>query len=258
LPEFSPIDLLRILSSISLLAYSAVQDVDKREIDDTVWVLLLLAALVLNLGGALAGSVDIWSWLFLGSLQSMLFWELYSLGAYGGADAKSLVCISFMYPTTLDRILQGLTSAKATVPLSTFDNAMVLSLVYLLMNSVLNVRLWLRGVTIFEGLENESWIRKAAALFLLRKVSAQDLSHNPNKFLLAEASGTGGSRRIVFSRDLGRPLASDVAEGSNNYVFASPLMPLQLFVLLGLGLALLFGDLILLPSFWLVRSLPGI
>jgi len=41
------------------------------------------------------------------------------------------------------------------------------------------------------------------------------------------------------------------------YVFASPLMPLQVFILIGLIFYLIGGDILLSSSLWLARTLRG-
>jgi preflagellin peptidase FlaK len=242
----------RSIFSLVSLSVGAIQDVRSREIDDRVWLVLLLAALALNTLGVFAGSVEPVGWLILAGLQSLLFLLLYYAGVYGGADAKSLICLSLMYPSSLQALLTDLSTGKLPVPFSTFNNAIMLTILYLPVNLFWNLSVRVKGVELFKDLEKENALRRIAALLLLRKVRFSNYRSNSVRFLLAEKRSRSGVRRIVFSRKI------DGGEGEqsfeeDDYVFTSFLMPFQVFMLIGLLIRLLYGDILLLLALVLVK-----
>ncbi|MBO3799599.1 MAG: prepilin peptidase [Candidatus Brockarchaeota archaeon] len=239
--------------SIFLLSISSFQDVKKREIDDRVWIAFIIAALLINLAGVLTGIVEPMSWLVFAGLQSALFTLLYYAGAFGGADAKSLICLSIMYPTCLTEILTELSIGRLTVPLSAFDNAIILTLVFPVFNLLWNFSMRLRGVELFKGLEKEGLHRRIAALFLLTKISFSYYRSNSFRYALAEKYSRSGVKRIVFTKTLGEDSGSRLRD--EEYVFTNFLIPLQVFILLGLVIRLLYGDILLLLTLVIVRLL---
>lgn len=242
----------RSIFSLALLSVGAVQDVRSREIDDRVWLVFLMAALALNVLGVFTGSVEPVGWLVFAGLQSLMFLLLYYAGVYGGADAKSLICLSLMYPSSLVDLLTDLSTGRLPVPFSTFDNAVTLTILYLPVNLFWNLSVRMKGVKLFQGLEKENALRRFAALLLLRKVRFSSYRSNNVRFLLAEKRSRSGVRRIVFSRKI------DGGEGEqsfeeDDYVFASFLMPFQVFLLIGLIIRLLYGDILLLLALVFAR-----
>lgn len=251
------IDSLRNLASIFLLALSSYQDVKIREIDDIIWWAFIIAAFGLNLLDSFLGGTDPLNWIMSATLQSILFVVLYYLGLFGGADAKAFLCLSFMYPTSLALFLSNLANARLTTAVSTFSNAMILSMAYLPMNLFRNISLHLGGNNLFEGLEQESSIRKVAALLLLRKIERSEFISNRQKYLIGQHRKHDNRIELTFSRDIAEDAQKTELDPDLTYVFASPLMPLQVFILIGLIFYLIGGDILLSSSLWLARTLRG-
>ena len=233
----------RSIVSITLLSIASIQDVKSREIDDRVWIVFLASAVILNLPGVLNGSVEPAWWLLLAGVQSGLFTLLYYGGVYGGADAKGLMCLSLMYPSTPTGFLTDLSMGRLPVAFSTMNNALMLTILYLPVNLLWNLGVKLKGVELFKGLERESLLRRLAALLLLRKVSFSHYRAD-TRFLLAERRSRSGVRRIVFSRRIDEDRAEQ-AFNPDEHVFTSFLMPLQALMLLGLVIRLFYGDILL-------------
>ncbi|MEM2352394.1 MAG: prepilin peptidase [Thermoproteota archaeon] len=249
----------RSIVSIILLSISSFQDVKKREIDDRVWIVFIALALFINLAGVLEGFVDILGWVLFAGVQSALFIALYYLGAFagafGGADAKSLICLSIMYPTSITGFMVELSIGRLTEPLSALNNALIFSLIFPVFNLLWNFSMKIRGVELFKGLEKERLHRRFFALFLFMKVRFSHYRSNPSKFTLAEKYSRSGVRRIIFMS----ALKDDVARGfkDEDYVFTSFLIPLQVFILLGLAIRLVYGDVLLQLALAIVRVLLG-
>lgn len=252
------LDYARSIVSITLLSVGSIQDVRSREIDDRVWIVFLASALLINIPCVFNGSVKPVWWLVFAGLQSMLFLLLYYGGAYGGADAKSLMCLSLMYPSSPTGFLIDLGAGRLPVAFSTMDNALMLTVLYLPANLLWNLSVKLRGVGLFKGLEKEGLLRRVAALLLFRKVSFSQYRAENSRFLLAERRSRSGLRRIVFSRRIDGEEVEQVFNG-DEHVFTSFLMPLQVMILLGLLIRLFYGDMLLTLSLLIVNRLsPGL
>jgi len=214
----------------------------------------MVAAVFVNLTGVLTGFVEPLGWFAFAGLQSALFILLYYAGAFGGADAKSLICLSVMYPVSLTDFMAELGGGKLTIPISAFNNALILTLIFPLFNFAWNVSMKLKGVDLFKGLERESTYRKFLALFLLRKISFSHYRSNSFKFTLAEKRSRNGLKKIVFfTRFFEEDF--DTCFKDYDYVFASFLIPLQAFMLLGLAVRLLYGDIILQLALLIVKTM---
>ena len=238
------LDNARSIVSVTLLSIGSIQDVRSREIDDRVWIVFAASALIINTIGVLNGSVEPLWWIVFAGLQSGLFLLLYYGGVYGGADAKALMCISLMYPSSPTGFLTDLSMGRLPVAFSTMNNALMLTILYLPVNLLWNLSVRLRGVELFNGLEKESVLRRIAALLLLRKVRFSHYRAENTRFLLAERRSRSGLRRIVFTRRLDEDKAEQSFD-EDEHVFTSFLMPLQVLILLGLVARLFYGDFLL-------------
>lgn len=243
----------RSIFSLVFLSVGSVQDVRSREIDDRVWLIFSVAALALNSLGVFANAVEPVGWLIFAGLQSLLFLLLYYSGVYGGADAKSLICLSLMYPSSMEGLFTDLSTGRLPVPFSTFNNAVTLTILYLPINLFWNLTMRMKGVKLFKGLEKENALRRVAALMLLRKVRFSNYRSNSNRFLLAEKRSRSGVRRIVFSRKIDGEKEGEQSFEEDDYVFTSFLMPFQVFMLIGFLLRLLYGDILLSLAFFFTR-----
>jgi preflagellin peptidase FlaK len=246
----------RNIVSIILLSIASIQDVKSREIDDRVWIVFTASALLINILSVLNGSVEPFWWIVFAGLQSGLFLLLYYGGVYGGADAKALMCLSLMYPSSPTGFLTDLSMARLPVAFSTMNNALLLTTLYLPLNLFWNLHVKLKGVELFKGLGKESVLRRIAALLLLRKVRFSQYRAENTRFVLAERRSRSGLRRIVFARRLDEDKAEQSFD-EDEHVFTSFLMPLQTLILLGLVARLFYGDILLSLSLLAASRLAG-
>lgn len=238
------------LVSLLLLSYASIEDLKRREISDVVWLLFGISAFSINLV-----SYFIFHTFYI-SLTSIVyvllllavFLGLYYIGAYGGADAKALICITLMFPFISEEVsLYGLSILP--MPLVTFFYASILSLVQVVSNLVHNLLLFLSGIDLFKGI-NESAIKRVLAIFLLRKERVRkrylNIFFNPAEKVLED-----GSKKIVLFPNLNE--SSLINEGE--LMFVSPLMPFVLFLTLGLLLSAILGDSIVVNAIKFIVNL---
>lgn len=189
-------------------------------------------------------------------LTSALSIALFYAGAFGGADAKALICLSLAlpsYPTYLLQPPQNIISP--ILPIIVFTNAILLaalSVFYAILRNLLWKSRNKKGL--FEGLEKEFIGRKILTLLCGYKVRITQLETVEHLYPLEDvyATETGESRRrlLVFPKDEGREaiverILKATSEGKfGNEVWITPGLPMLIFITIGLIVSLTFGDIV--------------
>jgi len=248
------IEALRVGAVVALLGASSIQDWRKREVSDNVWLLFILVAVLVNLLQFDILNDNFSSVLGMWLLQAMIFAGLYWVGAFGGADAKSYLCLSLMYPTIPSFApLLGMHEAILTVAISSFANSALLSLIYVPLNLAHNALTTLNGVPFSDPDDNVSTLKRLTALGLLRRLKASEFSGSSHSYQFAGHSLSEVSFKslVSFDCDSEAPGGSDINESQRVYV--QPLVPLQVFVLAGFIVTLVVGNIMLEVPLALIR-----
>lgn len=101
-----PLNILRILVTLPILAYSCMTDWKIRRAPNELWYLLGGIGVILNLvtiwllSGSHADLIGIYVILLVAEVVStyILVYLLFNFGGFGGADAKALIAIAIMFP----------------------------------------------------------------------------------------------------------------------------------------------------------------
>jgi len=259
----------RAFISIAFLAYASWSDFRTREVSNTVWVLYAPTAFVLTLTQLLFFGLDRPFFFGLSQpLDSLAFYglsfaivlafsvALFYAGAFGGADAKALMCLALSLPTLPKTIEPQSNFTSPFFPITVFSNAVLLAALTIVYALVRNAFWKLRtGSKLFAGLENESAWRKILALMTGYKVELRTLEKkNAHVYLLEDIAtketGEDERRLLVFPKDetqetiVARILSAGREENLKNGVWVTPGLPLLIFITAGLIIALLFGDIV--------------
>jgi preflagellin peptidase FlaK len=245
--------LARIIISLFFLVYASWSDFKRREVENWVWMFFAPLALALTLTELL----------LYGDFVSKLIWYVFSfgitflmaiclfyVGAFGGADAKAFMCIALALPfPPYERV------ASPVFPLTVFSNSVLLaalSVFYMVLRNLL----WMHktGRKLFEGLERESFWRKFLTFLSGYKVSVKRLLEKDYVYPLEDVSFDNPDEvkrvLLVFPRDdIREEVVARISEASekgciSEHVWASPGLPMIIFITLGLIIALVFGDII--------------
>jgi preflagellin peptidase FlaK len=245
---------LQVFVSLLFLLYASWSDLKTREVSNWVWVFFAPIGIALSL-----------VWLFLSNFSydmlrmfgisvgvtSALAVALFYAGAFGGADAKALICLSLTLPFYPSDFIP-LTSTTIIFPLSVFSNGVILaalSVLYVLSRNAF----WREktGKRLFENLEGESKGRKILALISGYKIPIGKLEKSSFLYPLedVDVSGGGETKRklLVFPKDeereeiVNRILAAAKKE-KIEYVWTTPGLPMLVFITAGLITALILGD----------------
>ena len=163
------------------------------------------------------------------AITGIVSFAVYRLGLFGGADSLALFVLALLLPS-YSGSLSG--SASLLFPLAVFVNALALSICQVVINVARNLVSWSQKREIFSGFEGESVARKAVA-FMVGYRSA-----NPTFSFPIEA-GSGAGRRFDFA--IKRAENAEYEKGKD--VWVTPGLPFLLYLLAGLIVALLVGDL---------------
>ena len=188
---------------------------------------------------------------------------LFYAGGFGGADSKALMCIALALPFSTEALFTPLLHngvsplSQFIFPMTIFSNSVLLAAataVYLLLYNVI----WHRksGQKIFEGtLANESLGKKLLTIVTGRKTPITELEEKwhvyPMEDIEEENPNSELARHLVIiPRDEGRDdivkrLSEAVKTGKiADRVWATPGLPMLIFVTIGVVVSLLFGDIV--------------
>jgi preflagellin peptidase FlaK len=245
---------LQVFVSLLFLLYASWSDLKTREVSNWVWVLYAPIGVALSLLLLFLSDFS-YSMLYLFGISvgvtSVLAVALFYAGAFGGADAKALICLSFTLPFYPSHFF-SLTSTTLIFPLSVFSNAIILAALSVLY-ALLRNAFWRQrtGRRLFENFEDESKGRKLLASLSGYKIPISKLKKSSFLYPLedVQVSESGESKRklLIFPKDeerekiINRVLTA--AEGEKiEYVWATPGLPMLVFITAGLITALIFGD----------------
>ena len=195
---------------------------------------------------------------------------LFYAGGFGGADSKALMCIALALPfapiALFTPLLPGAVSPTSQImfPITIFGNAVLFAAatgVYMILRNVI----WHKKTKtkMFSGtLSSESIGKKFLVLITGYKMNICKVKEKWHIFPMEdvdEKSVNAKRTLVIVPHDEGREkivehLSKAVDEGKiDSYVWATPGLPMLIFVTLGLIVALLLGDFVWL----LVRTVLG-
>jgi preflagellin peptidase FlaK len=263
----------KVMLSLGILFYASWSDYKTREVSNRVWAYYAPLALVLSLLELVFyNSVNLPYFGLSFGVTALFAILLFYSGGFGGADSKALMCIALALPfaptALFTPIITGAISplSQFLFPLTIFSNAVLFAAasgIYMILRNII----WHKktGNKMFEGtLSKESWGKKILVLITGYKFQVSKLKEKwhiyPMEDIEQAQDGTSLNRKLmVIPKDEGRDnilnrLSDAVETGKiGPYVWATPGLPMLIFVTLGLIVALVFGDVV-----WvLVRSVLG-
>lgn len=254
--------IMRSSLTLTFLLYASWSDYKTREVSNNVWLLLAPLTFALTITELfLYGTTS--SMLFYGicfGLTSAFAVTLFYSGGFGGADAKALMCLALalpFYPTNLFTPLGGVSIISQTFfPITVFSNSVLLAAATAIYVFLRNVIKHLKsGKRLFEHYKNESLGRKILVLITGYKISIAKLKEKWHVYPLEDIEedddkNTLERKLVVIPKDENRNaivkrLAKAIESGKiDDTVWATPGLPMLIFITAGLIIALFFGDII--------------
>lgn len=255
--------------TIAILIYASWRDYKCREVSNRVWVIYLPIATALSLVNLLLFDFSklLLFGVSVGFTVGIAFLLFYS-GGFGGADSKALMCIAVALPFApvafFTPIINGSLSpiAQYIFPVTILGNSVMFaaaSIFYILARNIV----WHKrnNQKMFTGtLATESIGKKILVLITGYKVTIGKLKEKWHIFPMEDVSNL---EEVTFKRKLvivpnedernkivDRLSDADKAGKIQDYVWATPGLPMLIFITAGLIVALLFGDVV-----WLLVKL---
>jgi archaeal preflagellin peptidase FlaK len=255
----------RIAISLGFLVYASWSDYKTREVSNRVWAIYAPIALALSLAELLLfDSSQLWLFGLSFGLTAGFALLLFYSGGFGGADSKALMCIALALPffpaALITPILPGGISplSQTLFPVTILSNAVLIaaaSAIYLLISNL--ARKATTGKPLFEGtLSQESIGKKILVLITGKKFPIATLKAKwhvyPMEDIAEEVNSENTFKRkiVVVPKDDGRDeivarLSKAADEGKiDSKVWATPGLPMLIFITVGLVIALSLGDII--------------
>lgn len=256
------LDFARSTIAVLFLAYASWSDFKTREVSNEVWLLFGPLALTMTMAEFLLyRSLDLFSYAVCFGLTTGFATVLFYAGGFGGADAKALMCLSLalpFYPVEILSPLLGEISpiSRGLFPISVFTNSVLFAAftaVVLLFYNLLQ-RLKTHG-ELFQGdHKRESIGKKIVVLLTGYKVGTEELKAKWHVYPLEDVEKTEENelrrKLILLPKEEGRTevvgrLDDAVKSGAiPNKVWATPGLPMLIFILAGLVVTLFLGDII--------------
>jgi archaeal preflagellin peptidase FlaK len=255
----------RVAVSLCFLIYASWSDYKTREVTDNVWLIYAPIAFALTLAELLLFESS-QLWLFGVSVGITIGFALllFFTGQFGGADSKAFMCIAVALPffpailVALPILPEGLSPISTLVfPLTILTNSVLLSASSALILLLSNIgRRIATHQPFFEGtLAKESAWKKLLVLLTAQKLPISTLKIKWHKFPLEDVEEDGDTpKRKLFvyphvEETENAPILERLAKASENgkignKVWASPGLPLLIFVTAGLVVTIVFGDLV--------------
>jgi preflagellin peptidase FlaK len=253
----------KIILSLTVLLYASWSDHKTREVSNRVWAVYAPIALCLSLAELLLyepAKLPFFG-LSFGVTAAFALLLFYS-GGFGGADSKALMCIALALPFSTETLFTPLLDSGVSplsqnlFPLTIFSNSVLFAAasgLYMLLRNF--AKRAATGKKLFEGtLATESIGKKLVVLVTGYKVPVAKLKEKWHVYPMEDLENDGENKLkrklVVVPRDEGRDeiverLSNAIDSGKiSDYVWATPGLPMLIFVTIGLIVALLFGDLV--------------
>lgn len=260
----------RVTLSLVVLLYSSWSDYKTREVSNKVWIIFAPLAVGLSLTDFLLNDPSkLTSFGVCFGLTVVFSLLLFYSGAFGGADSKALMCIALALPFFPQELVTPFFSrgvsplAQNFFPVTILSNGVLFAAataVYMFSRNFVSAKQ--QRKKLFEGsLARESIGKKIVVLITGYRMSISKLKAKWHIYPLEdieteENSQTSPKRRLaIIPSEEGRDaiverLSNAIKNGKiTDEVWASPGLPMLIFLTAGLIIALLFGDII-----WLLIS----
>ncbi|MEM4247295.1 MAG: A24 family peptidase C-terminal domain-containing protein [Candidatus Woesearchaeota archaeon] len=258
----------KIALSLVILAYASWSDYKTREVTNRAWAIYAPTALALTLAELLLNdTAKLLPYAISFAVTAAIAFLLFYTGAFGGADSKAFMCIALALPFYPEQLFTPIIAtaisplAQNLFPLTILSNSVLFAAasgIYMLLRN-LSWRIRTKQ-KLFEGtLTAEKTWKKLAVLITGHKFPIAKLQKTWHIYPLedVEAEENPPKRKLLIvpndehRNEIVERLAKAAETGTiSPNVWATPGLPMLIFVTAGLIAALLIGDIV-----WLLISL---
>jgi Flp pilus assembly protein protease CpaA len=243
--------------SVTLVAltFAAIFDFRTREVPDKIWLACGPVGLILTIYRICVEPTALVLTAESVSLSILVAFGLVFFGLSGGADAKALISLGITLPLPPRIVIPKLGFAYPFFPIVVFVTGYVISLsvvVWILVRNL--VALTRHGSGMFDGFEREPLWKKCFAFITGFPTTFSDLQSTfylyPMEEVIGDANGARRTFQVYSNANVDREqVISQFRESLKKVdlpdtVWVTPGLPLLVFMLLALVIALTVGDLV--------------
>jgi preflagellin peptidase FlaK len=242
--------IIQVLVSFSFLIIASILDIKDREIPNILWkifipisVVIVISNLYLNPNNLLLTLISI---VTTTTISLIIFY----LGLYGGADVKALITLSISHPISLNTLyifpLLPIISLNTLyifplLPISALNNSLFIMTLFFPTAIIRNLYWKIKNrKSLFEGLENEPFLKKVGALLFCIKKSKSEIKPY---HIIAERSEESKRKKTlhIFQKI---PESNTNVDDISDDIFILFSLPMLPFLTLGYLITIMTGDLI--------------
>jgi preflagellin peptidase FlaK len=217
-------NLIGIVLALTMLIVGSIIDVWKREIHDYYWIGFgVFGFLLVFISSDLTSNLLTIGFALIIAPFAILMWRL---GLFGGADAFALIALAVIAPLAT-------ISENPITPFTTLSNAAILFVIPFLINITRNIIAQIKGEHIFEGFDESTGKKIAAALMGYK-------AKNP-KFGFSIEKTEKGKRKF----DLALHHAENQEFCTKPNTWITPGVPYLLLITAGFIIQIFYGDILL-------------
>ncbi len=247
--EKNMLDLLKILLVTPFLLYSCYSDLKTRRVPNKLWILMLLTGSPFMTYDILMGGWYYLFRIFISVVSMFIFvYLLFRLGVFGGADAKSLILLSLIFPLYPAFTLFGhsfpinepLSIFKDFFSFGIFENAVLLTVVVPLCLLIYNIS------------KMGFHIDKPLYALVGYKVRISEISSKQHIRMIEDFEIEGDRIKVFFKRggvDITNETIDELKrlseKGLMKEVWVTPGLPFMIPITLGFFASAFYGNLLL-------------
>ncbi len=217
-------NLIGIVLALTMLIVGSIIDIWKREIHDYYWIGFgVFGFLLVFISSDLTSNLLTIGFALIIAPFAILMWRL---GLFGGADAFALIALAVIAPLAT-------ISENPITPFTTLSNAAILFVIPFLINITRNIIAQIKGEHIFEGFDESTGKKIAAALMGYK-------AKNP-KFGFSIEKTEKGKRKF----DLALHHAENQEFCTKPNTWITPGVPYLLLITAGFIIQIFYGDILL-------------
>jgi len=259
------VDLAAIIVTIFFFGLGSYFDLKTREVDDWVWLVYGPIGLALTVVRLLIEPSTLILTVVSIAVTAVVSFGLFYFGLFGGADCKAIICLGLTLPLPPSSFQPVLGYLHPVFPVVVVVTGFVCSAAIAVWYGLRNFAAYFsRREDMFEGLQREGAWRKAMACILGYRAEVSKLRSTfylyPMEEVLQSAEGPHRALKLYMDAETDRePVVSEFSKslakmGYEGKVWVTPGIPMLLFILIGLGLALVLGDIVFSTVFMIARG----
>ncbi len=239
------LDILKMIFCIPFLIYSCYSDIKTRSVTNKLWLIMLIGSVFFVLYDISKDGVSYFLRLLISAGSIFIFvYILFQLGTFGGADAKSLIVLSIIFPSypklyILEYIFPLNKPVIDLFAIGIFGNALLLTIAVPI------------GLAIFNITKMGSQIDKPAYIFIGYKCKISELN-NKHIRLIQNFEYVNGAIKFYFNRsglETNDKIISELKNLSKkglikDEIWVTPGLPFMIPITLGFFVAVFYGDLL--------------